>query len=46
MKKVKVTGVQILTSSMRFLSTLINFVTKSTGLQYLKELYGYPNFFT
>ena len=48
MKKIRVTGVQILTP-MRFLTTFlnfskINFVTKSTGLQYLKELYRYQIF--
>jgi hypothetical protein len=49
MKKLMVTGVKILTPTMRFLTTFLNFsklnfVTKSTGLQYLKELYRYPNF--
>jgi hypothetical protein len=52
MKKVRVTGVQILTRGFYeifesfFQFFKINFVTKSTGLQYLKESYRYPNFFT
>jgi hypothetical protein len=49
MKKVRVTGVHILTHSMRFLTTFFNFSKlisslKAQGLQYLKELYRYQIF--
>jgi hypothetical protein len=51
MKKVRVTGVQILTPSMRFLNTFFNFSKLISSLKaqvckYLKKSYRYKKIFT